>query len=181
MLQSPRFSVTLQSSFKWSALSSAICLAAACRNSSAEERASPGNTSRNWPPPLEPRRMRASPSSANSARGSTSAKSVTHCERPDRRSSPLALDDVGPADLDRRNSSMPRIFPCKRICSDIQTERLENTHCSTGGQADVWTQQALVADHAPQTRDRFGKVKASAKNEPHVILAVADTSIETDH
>ena len=109
--QSPRLSVTPQISRACPALNPVICCAAAARKLSAASRTSPGSTTRNWPPPLEPSRMRASPNSANSARGSTSHTRVIHCDRPASKSSPAERADRPSAGPASRNSSVPRILP----------------------------------------------------------------------
>ena len=81
-------------------LGSATWRAAASRKSPAACRAWPGSTTRNCPPPLEPSRMRAKPSSASRARGSASHSRAIHCDRPASSSSPAERVDrpsAGPA------------------------------------------------------------------------------------
>ena len=104
-LQSPRFSVTLQISFTTPSLRDAISLAAASRKVSAAARDSSGSTNRNWPPPLEPRRIFAKPNSASRARGRISPSRLTQCERPVK-----AWSRSPPAGA-RRKSSIPRSLP----------------------------------------------------------------------
>ena len=106
-LQSPRFSVTLQSSFNGRRPVRRSGARRRLRNCSAAARASPGSTSRNCPPPLEPSRTRDRPSSASRARGSTSEISVSHWERPANSSSSAA---------GRAHQRIPGTARCPEFC-----------------------------------------------------------------
>ena len=121
-LQSPRFSVMLQSSFRDPSLSAAISAAAASRKDLAASRDSSGSTSRNCPPPLDPSRILARPNSASSARGNTSLNRLIQWERP------VKIWSVSFSAGARRNSSIPRSFPIRNIWTDIGRR---NHHCIT--------------------------------------------------
>ena len=112
-LQSPRFSVIAQTRRIVPPLLSAAPAPTREQNSSACVRNSAGRTSRNCPPPLVPRSIAESPSSESKARGSTSLNSETQYARP---SISLAAE--------RRNSSVPRILPCRKIWKDIRNTNL---------------------------------------------------------
>src|ERR1019366_6324513 len=118
--QSPRLSVMAQTSLTRLELSSEICAAAAARKLSAASRTPSGSTTRNWPPPPDPSRTRANPSSASSARGRTSQSRVIHCDLPARRSSPAERTHRPSAAPAKRNSSVPRILPSSGVRSGIE-------------------------------------------------------------
>ena len=106
-VQSPRFSVMAQNNSKRFWLNSRIPARAATRNASACARTSSGKTTRNCSPPLEPRSILESPSSAINARGRISLSRLTQRKRPVRR------DSAGWPD--GKNSSTPNNLPCNRI------------------------------------------------------------------
>jgi hypothetical protein len=108
------------------------CRAAARRKFFRGSRAAPGSTTRNWPPPLDPSKgcgpARAPPAARAAALRTIS---VIHCDRPASRSSPAERAER-PSAARQRNSPVPRILPCSRICSDIRSgQALRNPHFST--------------------------------------------------